>query len=187
MGRFEQRLARSLQDPEVAAGYAEMERKMASDQEHRYMDNVLAHKTLVGRYINKVIGSLMEQAVVHDNSKFGIWEFEPYAEVQDRFATAEYGSEEYLACCEAIKPALKHHVTVNAHHPESFANGINDMSLLEVVEMVCDWCAACQRSGGDTLRLDLQKARFTIDDQLYGIIVNTARRLLADSEIKIIS
>ena len=80
-----------------------------------------------------------------------------------------------------IKPALDHHLKVNRHHPEYHPHGINDMDLLDVTEMVCDWIAACQRAGGDTLRLDLQRERFSIDAQLYGIICRTAHALTQDN------
>lgn len=159
---------------------------MATDEEHRYIDNVLGHKFLVGYYLTDTVRELTQRAVVHDFSKFGPDEFEPYASVQDRFAVAEYGSDEYKACCEAIAPALKHHVLHNSHHPEAHERGINDMSLFDIMEMVCDWCAACQRNNGTTLRLDLQKKRFGIDDQLYGIICETANILLRDDDIEIV-
>jgi hypothetical protein len=152
---------------------------MASKTTHKYLDNLLEHKMLVGRYLQRVVSALVERAVIHDFSKFGPQELGPYAAMQTRFSKAEYGSEEYNACCRAIKPALDHHIHSNTHHPEFYPNGINDMDLLDVVEMVCDWIAASQRAGGDTLRLDLQRERFGIGEQLYGIICRTAHALAA--------
>lgn len=153
---------------------------MASKTTHTYLDNLLEHKMLVGRYIQSVVSQLVERAVIHDFSKFGPEELAPYAAMLPRFAKAEYGSEEYIACCRAIKPALDHHIHTNRHHPEYYPNGINDMDLLDVTEMVCDWIAASQRAGGDTLRLDLQRERFGIGDQLYGMICRTAHDLTQD-------
>ena len=153
---------------------------MASKTTHAYLDNLLEHKALVGRYVQRVVSALVERAIVHDFSKFGPLELGPYAAMLPRFAKAEYGSEEYQACCRAIKPALDHHVHGNTHHPEFYPNGVNDMDLLDVAEMVCDWIAASQRAGGDTLRLDLQRERFSIGDQLYGIICRTAVALTQD-------
>ena len=154
---------------------------MASKATYKYLDNLLEHKMLVGRYLQRVVSALVERAVVHDFSKFGPEELEPYAAMLPRFAKADYGSEEYKACCKAIKPALDHHLKVNRHHPEYHPHGINDMDLLDVTEMVCDWIAACQRAGGDTLRLDLQRERFGIDAQLYGMICRTAHALTQDN------
>lgn len=151
---------------------------MANAQTHAYMDVVLEHKRLVGVYLQRVISALVERAVVHDYSKFGREEFGSYAKQLPIFARAKYGSEEYIACCRAIKPAIHHHLAHNTHHPEFYPDGINGMDLLDVVEMVCDWVAACQRNGEATLRLDLQRERFGIDPQLYGIICRTAEMLV---------
>ncbi len=153
---------------------------MASKATHKYLDTLLEHKALVGRYVQRVISQLVERAVIHDFSKFGPEELGPYTAMLPRFAKADYGSAEYKACCQAIKPALDHHLANNSHHPEFYPNGVNDMDLLDVVEMVCDWIAASQRAGGDTLRLDLQRTRFGIDGQLYAIICRTARALTRD-------
>ena len=35
----------------------------------------------------------------------------------DNLANIEYGSDEYKAELEALKPALDHHYAVNSHHP----------------------------------------------------------------------
>jgi hypothetical protein len=153
---------------------------MASKQTHAYLCQLLEHKQLVGRYLQRFISAMVERAIVHDFSKFSPEELAPYAKMLSRFEKAEYGSEEYIACCKGIKPALDHHFRHNTHHPEYYAGGLNDMDLFDIVEMVCDWIAASQRAGGDTLRLDLQRTRFGIDDQLYGIICKTATMLTAD-------
>lgn len=147
-----------------------------------YLSNLLGHKQLVGLYLQRVTTALFQRAVEHDYSKFSPEEFWPYAEALPRFEQTEYGSEEYKACCESIKPAIEHHFEANRHHPEHFANGINDMNLLDVIEMVCDWIAASQRIPGGKLRLDLQRERFGIDDQLFGLISRTVE-CLTDEEI----
>jgi hypothetical protein len=149
-------------------------------QTYTYLVQLLEHKRLVGHYLQRFTSALFERAVVHDASKFGPEELEPYAKMLPRFAKAAYGSEEYIACCRGIKPALDHHLQNNTHHPEFYPGGINDMDLFDVVEMVCDWIAAAQRANGDTVRLDLQRTRFGIDDQLYKMICKTAETLTAD-------
>lgn len=149
-----------------------------------YMQNILDHKRLVGEYLRKMVSALFTRAVEHDASKFSSAEFPHYATALPRFERVEYGSEEYIAICRSIKPALRHHVTTNRHHPEYFPNGVNDMTLIDVVEMVCDWIAASQRGGGGPLRLDLQRARFGIDDQLFDIICRTVEAL-TDQEVSV--
>ncbi len=157
---------------------------MASQQTYRYLRNLLDHKQLVGHYLQRVTSALFQRAVEHDYSKFSPEEFGPYEKAVPRFEQTEYGSPEYQKVCRSIKPAIQHHFEQNRHHPEHFAVGVNGMDLLDVIEMVCDWIAASQRIPGDTLRLDINKERFSIDDQLFGIIERTVAHLMAEQPTK---
>jgi hypothetical protein len=49
------------------------------------------------------------------------------------------------------------------------------MSLIDLIEMVCDWMAATMRvKDGDIYKsLEINQERFGIDEQLAGIIKNT--------------
>src|SRR5258706_556518 len=99
--------------------------------------NVLQHKKLVASYLESVVSDLFERAMVHDDSKFGPEEFDAYEEALPKFEKTVYGSPEYIQVCRDIKPAIKHHITSNRHHPEYFGErGINGMSLIDLVEMV---------------------------------------------------
>ena len=78
-----------------------------------------------------------------------------------------------------MKPALEHHYAVNRHHPEHFTNGVNDMTLIDVVEMFADWKAASERTqNGNLLKsIELNAERFHLSDQLKEIFINTAKTL----------
>jgi len=54
--------------------------------------------------------------------------------------------------------------------------GINGMTLIDVIEMFCDWKAASERhADGDILKsIEINGKRFNIDQQLKQIILNTA-------------
>ena len=56
---------------------------------------------------------------------------------------------------------------------------VNEMNLLDIVEMLCDWKAATERhaDGSITMSLVINPKRFGIDDQLAGILRNTVRDL----------
>lgn len=58
-------------------------------------------------------------------------------------------------------------------------SGVYGMSLFDIVEMLADWKAAGQRHADGDLRksLEINKARFEISDQLFEILINTAREL----------
>ena len=93
---------------------------------------------------------LLERARVHDASKFGPEEFIPYVwltEYHRRRRNAEpFAYPEGIA--ERVREAIHHHVTTNRHHPEAHADP-NDMSDVDLIEMVCDWTAMSQEFGQD--------------------------------------
>jgi hypothetical protein len=53
------------------------------------------------------------------------------------------------------------------------------MTLLDLIEMLCDWKAASERhNDGDIMRsIIVNKERFAISDQLTGILERTCREL----------
>jgi hypothetical protein len=56
---------------------------------------------------------------------------------------------------------------------------VDGMSLLDVLEMLCDWKAAGERHADGSIErsLSVNKARFNISPQLHAILENTAREL----------
>jgi hypothetical protein len=143
---------------------------------NEHVDGVLKHKEQVGKYMGDFSSELFRRAVIHDNSKFSDEEFKLFEESTPALKHLTYGSEEYKAALRKIKPAIDHHYSVNSHHPEYHKEGINDMDLFDIVEMLCDWMAAVKRhENGDIMKsLEINKERFGIDDQLYKILKTTA-------------
>ena len=76
-----------------------------------------------------------------------------------------------------MKPILDHHYKNNRHHPEYHKNGIDDMNLIDLVEMFCDWLAATKRhADGDIMKsIKHNKDRFKMNEQLVKIFENTAK------------
>lgn len=141
-------------------------------------------------HIRRVQGLLMEferhlskRSENHDLSKLE----EPEKRVFDKYTpllkALTYGSPEYLASIEklelALKHQLKHHYAENSHHPEFFQNGVDGMSLVDLVEMLADWKAATEQHANGNLETSIQKnkERFKISDQLTGILENTRKEL----------
>jgi hypothetical protein len=81
-------------------------------------------------------------------------------------ATLEYGSDEYQQCLNELKPALEHHYATYRHHPEHFPNGVNDMNLIDLCEVIADWKAASERHNDGNLikSIEINAKRFHIDD-----------------------
>lgn len=98
-----------------------------------------------------------------------------YEEFSPKLNRVSYGSPEYMGMLEQIRPALNHHYQTNRHHPEFYPNGINNMTLVDLSEMICDWYASSLRAAkGDINRsIEINKERFGISDQLYQILCNT--------------
>ena len=137
------------------------------------------HIETVRKYIRFMIDKIEQRGVKHDASKLETPEVELFAEYTPRLAELHYGSDEYKQSLECLKPALDHHYASNRHHPEHFVNGINDMTLIDIVEMFCDWKASTLRmNDGNLLKsIETNAERFNMDGQLKQILVNTARML----------
>lgn len=138
------------------------------------------------RHINQVAArlidaqrNLMHRGFDHDRSKIHEPEKSMYDEYTPKLRALTYGSDEYKASLAAMGPALQHHYAHNSHHPEHYPNGINDMSLFDLIEMLCDWHAAVMRhaDGDFTKSLEINRARFGISDQLFRVLVATAREM----------
>lgn len=140
--------------------------------------DTLIHIRQVQENLNKFAIALIKRGQIHDNSKLESPEKEMFDETTQRLKTAEYGSEEYKGFLKELKPALDHHYTNNSHHPEHYSNGIDGMSLQDLVEMYCDWKAAVKRTkDGDLLKsIEINSTRFNMSEQLVSIFKNTYNR-----------
>lgn len=148
-----------------------------------FLIDLVDHKRRVGLYLQKVADALFGRAAVHDNSKFLPEEYEPYEEAFPGLQKYAYGTPEFKAELVKIKPAIKHHTSHNDHHPEYFKSGIDGMNLIQLIEMVCDWIAASERSQANIHKgLLINKERFGIDDQLFGVIQRTVVELTGRRE-----
>jgi len=137
------------------------------------------HIDKVRKYIRFFTDKLTSRGENHDASKMETPEVELFAEHTERLSEIEYGSEEYKKELDALKPALEHHYAVNRHHPEHFPNGINEMNLIDLVELIADWKASSERhNNGNLLKsIEINAKRFNINDQLTQILLNTARMM----------
>ena len=139
--------------------------------------DTLRHSLRVAELMGELIKELLDRSVRHDLSKTR----EPERAVYDKFVpalrAATYGSVEYLTLVDAMGEGLRQHYAHNRHHPEHFANGVNDMTLVDLVEMLVDWKAATERTAHGDLAasLTINRERFGIAPQLMDILENTVR------------
>lgn len=141
--------------------------------------DTLDHIRKVQSRIEEIRGYLLGRAQLHDASKLVQPEKAGYDRLTTRLAEVVYGTDEYRAALAEAKDTIAHHYAVNSHHPEHYPNGVAGMSLLDVIEMLCDWKAASERTKQGSIQASLtyNKERFGISDQLAGVLENTVREL----------
>lgn len=131
--------------------------------------------------INTVIKDLIDRGHVHDRSKLESPEVEIFGKAVDMKDIA-YGSPEYKQMLEDLRPAISHHHSKNRHHTEFWPNGVNDMTLMDLIEMLCDWKAATKRNKDGNIRKSIEYncEQKEISPQLRKILENTVRELFND-------
>lgn len=138
-------------------------------------EDVIEHKRKVEYWLRGFWEALKSRAKYHDDSKlndptekalFDKWT--PALRVQ------AFGTDDYKISLEGMGEGVKLHYKSNRHHPEHYENGVNDMTLIDVVEMLADWMAAAQARN---THVDLKHAaeRFGLSDQLVQIFANQLR------------
>lgn len=143
----------------------------------RATNETYKHIQLVGKYINMFAIDLINRSQIHDQTKLQSPEVEIFGMHTEELAKIEYGTQEYADLLEKVKPAIDHHYANNRHHAEHHKNGINDMNLVDLLEMLCDWKAATERNKNGNIRksLEINAKRYNISSQLTRILENTIK------------
>jgi hypothetical protein len=138
--------------------------------------DVIKHQKLVAKWIEWFTTELWQRASVHDASKLQ----EPEKSLIDHWKpildSHKFGSLEYDATLKEMGRAAELHWKNNRHHKEHWANGIDDMTLIDFIECVADWLAVNDERG-TPLPLGLLSRRFNISEQLVNIVTNTVREI----------
>jgi hypothetical protein len=130
--------------------------------------------------LGKCAINLLERGVQHDASKLQAPEKAVFDAVGNRLAVITYEGEEYKQSLADLKTALDHHYANNTHHPEHYANGVDGMSLFDLIEMLMDWKAAGERhpDGMDIVRsVEISTERFSTGEKLKNILLNTVKEM----------
>jgi hypothetical protein len=133
---------------------------------------------------------LVERAKVHDASKFGPEERIPYVWLAEHHRHRRNCEPfEYPPRIEEqVQRAIHHHVTTNRHHYQFHADP-NDMTDVDLIEMVCDWTAMSQefdqdggsargwadKTIGNRVEFNATKAEF-----IYKMIAELDRQIAAN-------
>lgn len=122
--------------------------------EHEKMDyykrNCLEHWTKVRELLLRISQELMFRADAHDSDKLSCNRIvQAYTEPVFMLGNSDikFGTEEYAEVTASMGAGWEEHYKNADHHIEHFANGIEGMNLMQIIEMLCDWKAAAERDG----------------------------------------
>lgn len=118
----------------------------------------------------------------HDSSKLKEPEYSGWL-AMDKEPRYPYGSRKYYDKMFRYKEVLEHHYSINSHHPEHFEDPSNQMDLIDLIEMLCDWFSYSNDiswlEGYNTI--NSQCARFKLNDTIKHLLLNTFRNFLVAS------
>ena len=137
------------------------------------------HKLWVSFYITKFCFKLIKRSLFHDFGKYRNKEAKFFAKTIFKLKSSTYGSDEYTALLKEIEPAIKHHYSKNKHHPEFHKNGFSDMSIIDKLEMICDWKAATKRhhDGNINKSIEINQKRFNYTDKDKELLISITKEL----------
>jgi len=157
---------------------------------HKVEKETRKHIDEVRIFLDEICQEFKERGISHDQSKLHTPEVEVFEVYTEKLKSTTYGSEKYKQYLKEMKPAFEHHYANNRHHPEHFLltvaddfeyfergkkNLIQCMTLIDIVEMLCDWRAATKRHiDGDVMKsIELNQKRFGYGNELKQILINT--------------
>ena len=137
------------------------------------------HMDVVRGYLLDIAYLLMMRGHDHDHSKLEEPELTVFNEYTPLLQKSTYGSDEYKEFLVGMGKGLEHHYAVNDHHPEYFENGVHDMDLIQMLEMLCDWRAATLRHADGNLAKSIEQnaERFGYGKELHDLLLRTAANL----------
>lgn len=138
--------------------------------------DTIEHIRTVRTILMRVIQELTRRADEHDRTKLEDPEKAYFDEYTPKLEQCTYGSEEYKEYLDELDNALQHHYAEYRHHPEHHDNGIQDMHLVDLLEMLVDWRAATERHADGDIRESIEHNadRFGYGEELEQILHNTA-------------
>jgi len=107
-----------------------------------FNERVFRHQDKVGETMSRLGGQVSCRGACHDHSKLHEEEYQGFVDLLAADSDMDVRSKEYQDIVTSAKTAcIQTHYKNNRHHPEHHEN-IEDMTLLDLIEMVCDWKAA---------------------------------------------
>lgn len=99
-----------------------MTQELTQEQKATNFDT-MQHINMVRKFLNMIVTQLIERGTTHDQTKLADPEVDLFVKYTPELSKTHYGSPEYLAALQGLKPALDHHYANSRHHPEFGARG----------------------------------------------------------------
>ena len=146
-------------------------------------DDTITHKKLVldnchimAKYLfskNKIelATQLLRRGCDHDNSKIEPEEFKRLSQI---LKSRKCFTDAKESLSETERNAIKYHWEHNRHHPEYFENPSEEMTELDIIEMVCDWFARSLQYDTEFIPfvIERQANRFRFSDKKFKKILS---------------
>lgn len=146
----------------------------------KQLNDISEHKILVFKYCSKLSNflfeknqdelalKLMTRGFSHDISKLNNDEFYGMAMFADDTKSLKDPKEKVSDEKEIY---VNLHRDRNRHHPE-YWDDADDMKLIDILELCCDWCARSEQFGTDVIEFleTRQDTQFNFSPEIYGEI-----------------
>ena len=147
-----------------------------------HIEDTLLHKKFFNEACLKMIDYLYEmkrddealelarRCIIHDSSKLTDEEIDLFLQLPEEIS----GHKRQLT--ERHKELLAVHWKNNRHHPE-FYDDCNNMSEIDIIEMVCDWSARSMQFKNNVVEYAVETARkrFGFNDEMFEKILMYCR------------
>jgi len=149
-----------------------------------FLCDTIVHVSEVAENLEICASNLRQRGHAHDRTKFQPMEFDAFVSTREKLKRAKFGAPEQQECVDTIRQAVDHHHANNQHHVQYYSDGIKDMSLLDILEMICDWRAATRRNSESRFKgfLEVAIKKYNISPELEKIIQTTLKELGWDGE-----
>lgn len=132
------------------------------------------HIERVRNRLSEFIFELYKRMKYHDASKLKEPEYSLWLRM-DEEPRYKYGTREYKDKIRRNKRVFDLHYAHNSHHPEHYSQGVLDMDLVDLIEMLIDWISYKDDiSIKDAIELiEMQSDRYNLSEDLKCILKNT--------------
>lgn len=146
-----------------------------------FASKLVRYKTDVQHVIHQMSSILNERAVTHDQSAFN------QMEMQNAFIAINAEGKNPIDTQQLLTTVQDIHFASNPHHPEYHENGVRDMSIFDILELMADWKITSRAKVNTTFDqyLNEQFAVYDVPEYVQSIIRQTAKQLNWDVKVPI--